>query len=237
MKLKIKHGGHTIPFTVQFRKRQTVEIQVIPPGVVNVLAPYGLGEKTLSRLVQKKGDWILNKLAAIQELESRKIVHHFVTGEPFLLLGQRYLLQVIHSPDLKKSIVSLEDKRLILTAPVQEKEALRQALENWYRQKGLEVITERIQFYSRYFDVQPTSIKVKEQKKRWGTCTSERRLLFNWRLVMAPLEVVDYVVVHEMCHMVHMNHSKAFWNLVATILPDYRQRKQWLKENGALLDF
>jgi hypothetical protein len=236
MKLSVRYGTEMIPFTVQFRKRKTLEIQVKPPGHVHVVAPVGTREETIRQVVEKKGAWIVRKLAGVRERESKKMVHHFVAGELFLFLGRHYMLQLVEAPLLKKPTVTLAKDQLIIQTPLSEASILRQALEKWYRQKGQEIITERVQAYSHYFDVRPASIKVKEQKKRWGSCTSRGDLLFNWRIVMAPLSVIDYVVVHEMCHMVHMNHSPQFWDLVAAVLPDYKQRKAWLKTNGVLLD-
>ncbi|MDF2503610.1 SprT family zinc-dependent metalloprotease [Clostridium sp.] len=106
----------------------------------------------------------------------------------------------------------------------------------WYREMAKEEINKRVSFYQKYFNMKPSEIKVKEQKRRWGSCTYKDSLLFNWRCVMAKESVLDYIVVHEMCHMVHKNHSKEYWKAVASILPDYKQREQWLKYNGAKMD-
>lgn len=108
--------------------------------------------------------------------------------------------------------------------------------ENWYRDKAKEKINERIRYYQTQFDVKPKKIVIKDQEKCWGSCTKDNQLLFNWKCIMAPSPVLDYIVVHEMCHMVHMNHSKEFWHLLRMVLPDYEQRKSWLRDNGVKYD-
>nr|WP_207789036.1 M48 family metallopeptidase [Neobacillus terrae] len=97
-------------------------------------------------------------------------------------------------------------------------------------------VTERINYYQHYFKKKPSSIKVKEQQKRWASCTSKDELLFNWRCVMAPSPVLDYIVVHEMCHMLFKNHSQNFWDLLASVLCDYERRKEWLRNFGVRMD-
>jgi predicted metal-dependent hydrolase len=105
-------------------------------------------------------------------------------------------------------------------------------MENWYRDKTAQAIADRVNFYLPTVGESPTRITIKEQRKRWGSCSSLGRLNFNWRIIMLPQSVLDYIVVHELCHLVHHNHSRDFWNLVGSILSDYQECKQWLKLNG-----
>ncbi|MCR4588314.1 MAG: M48 family metallopeptidase [Lachnospiraceae bacterium] len=109
------------------------------------------------------------------------------------------------------------------------------ALEKYYRKMAREVITKRVEYYSRYISRPYTSISIRDQKTRWGSCSSKGGLNFSWRLVLAPPQVLDYVVVHELCHLLHMNHSSAFWAEVGRIYPDYKACRKWLRENGASL--
>jgi len=102
---------------------------------------------------------------------------------------------------------------------------------------GLLEINEKIYaYYEGYFKDEVKDVKVKEQKKRWASCTVNNELLFNWRCVMPPSHVLDYIVVHEMCHMEYKNHSKDFWHRVCSVIPDYDARKQWLRNNGIRMD-
>nr|MBP8743465.1 M48 family metallopeptidase [Acidaminococcaceae bacterium] len=115
-------------------------------------------------------------------------------------------------------------------------ERIEKALNKWYRERAQELITQRVLYYGRFFDGKPSAVQIKEQKKRWGSCTYNNKLLFNWRCIMARREALDYVVVHEMSHMVQKNHSPAFWQIVETIMPEYKLEKKWLKENVINMD-
>lgn len=236
MTFSVKYGTRTIEFTVIYRKRKTLEIRVEAPGIVSVIAPVGTNEKMIKQVVKKKGKWIVQKLFLMQNVEHQKIKREFVSGEAFLYLGRNYTLQLFYDEQLKTPQVKLFRGKFYVTAPTKEEAVIKQAMEQWYRQKTYEKVKERITYYQHHFTAKPTGIKVKEQKRRWASCTANRELLFNWRCVMAPSPVLDYIVVHEMCHMVHMNHSKAFWDLVASIMPDYQERKEWLKKHGVRMD-
>lgn len=107
-----------------------------------------------------------------------------------------------------------------------------QVLEKRYRNSARKVFTKRVEFYHKVTGGTYTSITIRDQKSRWGSCSSRGTLSFNYRLVFAPPAVLDYVVVHELCHLTHMNHSKDFWNMVASVMPDYKTYKNWLKEHG-----
>ena len=126
--------------------------------------------------------------------------------------------------------------KFVVNTYTKDEDLIKKAMENWYREKTLAKVKERVSYYSSYFNNEVTTVKVKEQKKRWASCTSKNELLFNWRCVMAPVFVLDYIVVHEMCHMEYKNHSKDFWNRVYAVMPDYEVRKSWLKNNGIKMD-
>lgn len=105
-------------------------------------------------------------------------------------------------------------------------------LEKRYRNAARKQIENRVAFYHKYTGGSYTSITIRDQKTRWGSCSSTGTLSFNYRLIFAPPKVLDYVVVHELCHLTHMNHAPAFWNMVGSVMPDYKKQKQWLKEHG-----
>ncbi len=105
-------------------------------------------------------------------------------------------------------------------------------LEKFYKEKAVKVLKERTDYYSNILKVAPKNIVIKNQKTLWGSCSSKGNINYNYKIVMAPLKILDYIVVHELCHLVHMNHSKDFWQLVESIIPDFKERRNWLKENG-----
>jgi predicted metal-dependent hydrolase len=112
------------------------------------------------------------------------------------------------------------------------RENIRQAFISWYREHADKKVKERVEKYKNMIGVNPNRVRVKKQKKRWGSCSSRGNLNFNWKLIMAPMEIIDYLVVHEMAHLIYPNHSRDYWELVETIIPDYKERQEWLRING-----
>lgn len=118
----------------------------------------------------------------------------------------------------------------ILLTPVERKRL--EILEKRYRKAARDTFEKRVAYFHEITGGNYTSVTIRDQKSRWGSCSSRGTLSFNYRLIFAPPRVLDYVVVHELCHLTHMNHSKDFWNMVATVMPDYKIYKNWLKEHG-----
>ncbi|WP_341876960.1 SprT family zinc-dependent metalloprotease [Defluviitalea saccharophila] len=232
MKLELKYGTRSIPFEVVRAKRKTVKIVVTPPDQVVVTVPMKMNKDQILDIVQVKGKWIVQKIDYFKEFDYLPVKREYVNGELFMCLGNHYPLYIEYDSDIKKPEVMLSKDQFIIKTNMQSKEVIRKAMEQWYRDTAKNVIEERVKYYQKYFYIEPKDIKVKEQRKRWGSCTYDNRLLFNWRCIMATLESLDYVVVHEMSHMVHKNHSKQFWSFVEAILPDYKARKLWLRNNG-----
>ncbi len=236
MDLFIDVDNKKIDFNVQYRNRKTMSIQIEPTGKVLVAAPQGLSEEKIVEVVRGKGRWIVRKLEELKEIDYKSIEKTFVDGEGFLYLGEEYPLQIEVDKDIKVTSIMILRGNLYIKTPVKDVNMLRQAVEKWYREKCLIKVMERVDYYKEIVGKNPIKVRVKEQKRRWGSCTSRGHILFNWRCIMAPLDVIDYIVVHEMCHLIHMNHSKAFWELVEYILPDHKERRNWLKKYGVLLN-
>lgn len=234
--MKFEYGTQIIEFTVKYSKRKTIGISIKPPDVVTVTAPKGVDEETILKAVKSRGKWIVQKIFELKQMEHLRQEKVYVNGETFMYLGENYALQIVVDNTIKLPETKLYQGKFYVTSPTKEQQQIRSAMEKWYRKQTLEKVTERISYYQRYFKVQPHAIVVKEQKKRWASCSSKRNLNFNWRCVMAPVWVLDYIVVHEMCHLVHMNHSKEFWALVERIMPDYKRHREWLKNNGMKMD-
>ncbi|MCT4621296.1 MAG: M48 family metallopeptidase [Marinisporobacter sp.] len=226
-----------VEFIVEYRNRKTLEIRIEPPHLVTVRAPKGVREEDVLKIVETKKKWIKDKLSFFKEMNYTKTKKEYVNGETFLYLGKAYSLKIIRALDMKEPSVKFENEMFYITTYTEDESILKKAMKEWYRKKTLEEIIKRIGYFQKHFLVKPNAIKIKDQKKRWGSCSSKMNLNFNLRCVMMPESIIDYLVVHEMCHMVHMNHSKAFWQLVRDILPDYKERRMWLKENGIKMHF
>lgn len=234
--MKIQYGSTTIEFEIEYRDRKTFEISIEPPDNIRVRAPKRVAEEEVLKIVKSKGKWITQKLFEFKDIEYRKVNKEYVNGESFMYLGRNYSLELIKNSEVKKPDVKLFQGKFYIETNTSNQDKLKLAMENWYRKKTLEKIIEKVDYYKFYINIEPRSIKVKEQKKRWGSCNSKGDLMFNWRVSMAPSCVLDYIVVHEMCHMVYFNHSKEFWKFVEKIIPDYNDRKEWLKINGIKMD-
>ncbi|MGG7177442.1 M48 family metallopeptidase [Clostridium paraputrificum] len=236
MKLGFQYGTRYIYFNTVFKDRKTMSIEVEPNGEVNVISPLGLSEIEIINKVKSKAKWIVQKQYEVKSINVNKINREAVSGESYLYLGRNYTLLLKEDNESKEISVKLFRGKFIVTTYTKDQEKIKKVLENWYRDKTLSRIKERVNYYKQYFNINPSDVKVKEQKKRWASCTSNNELLFNWRCSMAPANILDYIVVHEMCHMLYKDHSKEFWDKVSSVMPDYEPRKEWLKNNGIKLD-
>ena len=233
MKLKVKYGTKDIEFSIEFRNRKTISLSVEPPNDILVVAPIGTSEEEIKNIVKSRGSWIIQKLFEFRNIEAKKVNREFVNGESFMYLGRNYSLQIHIDKTLQNnSKVKLFRGKFHVYVKEKNDELIKVAMEAWYREKTEEQVKKRIKYYQKFFDKKPSDIKIKEQKKRWASCTSKNELLFNWRCAMAKATALDYIVVHEMCHMYYMNHLQEFWDLVASVMSDYEIRKEWLRDYG-----
>ncbi|MBU5591445.1 M48 family metallopeptidase [Clostridium sp. MSJ-4] len=236
MKDKFIYKNEEIEFEIIYSKRKTLEISIEPPDKIRVRAPNRLPKyKIINRLIEK-GDWILKHLNYFKTIDYKEINKEFIDGESLLYLGKEYTLKIYEENLKKKSEVYIEEDNIVVRIKDKNKDKIKKVLQLWYRQQALSYIIQSAEKYEKIFSKKPKDIVVKEQKRRWGSCTYDNRLLFNWRCIMAEPRAIDYVILHEMCHMVYKDHSKNFWNLVSSIMPDYKEQKQWFKINGHKLE-
>lgn len=236
MELKFDYGSRIITFNLIYRKRKTMSIEVETTGEVTVIAPVGTSSDDVIEKVKSRAGWIVSKQYESKFINDTKIKREAVSGESYMYLGRNYSLDIRVDENIDNISVKLFQGKFVVNTYIKDEDFIKKAMENWYREKTLAKVKERVSYYSSYFNNEVTTVKVKEQKKRWASCTSKNELLFNWRCVMAPVFVLDYIVVHEMCHMEYKNHSKDFWNRVYAVMPDYEVRKSWLKNNGIKMD-
>ncbi len=210
-------------------KRRSISIQVRADGKVIVRAPLRVAEKTVRAFVESKADWIERKKA---EVAQRPPIteHSFRDGDVFLLLGREIPLSLVPT---QRAALTLTDAAFLLSAKAQPNAA--DVFEKWYKAYALQVLSERVQLYATQHGFKPARIRITSARTRWGSCSTNGTLSFTWRLVMAPLDVVDYVVIHELVHLRVHNHSKTFWDGVAALMPDYKRCMAWLKSNSRLM--
>ncbi|HIF9273382.1 TPA: M48 family metallopeptidase [Photobacterium damselae] len=211
------------------KRTKTATINVVE-GEVSITVPKALDMSRIVQIVESKHTWIIEKLA-IHEQATPKREKAFVSGEGFSYLGRNYRLK-INTGDYQS--VRLIQGRLAITLPDDIDHGIyaRKGLITWYKRQAEKKIREKVERYAHIVGVETGVIRIKSFKSRWGSCTPYGDLEFNWVIMMAPNRVVDYVVIHELCHLIQMDHSPQFWREVERVMPDYFEHKEWLKDNG-----
>ena len=203
-------------------KRRTIALIVERDGSLTPVAE-------IDSFIQEKSNWIIRtreKVKAIAEIPERK----YEDGEKFLFLGNEYELKLV-----KPQRPALKFNNGFSLGSTSQKRA-EQVFIRWYKAQACAVISERTKILSEQYGFKPKQVKISSARTRWGSCSPDGTLNFTWRLVMAPLDVIDYVVIHELVHLRVKNHSGKFWMSVETIYPDYKNQRKWLRENGAKLN-
>ena len=229
----VRFGDAVIRYRVvrSARRKKTVTITLDRDRSVVVAAPLKTRNSDIEAIVRKRAGWILRKL---REEDPRPQPRQLVSGESLYYLGRAVPIHVQTSAGLTPS-VSLEDWTFRIECPEylegeERRTALREALMSWYWGRADETIRENVERWQSRVGRKPARISLGDQKSLWGSCSSKGSLRFNWRIVMAPPPLIDYVVVHELCHLVVANHSDRFWEQVARIIPDYSQRRLKLRK-------
>lgn len=216
--------------------RKTTDIVIERNGDVVVRPPKGIAPEAVDALVDSKRIWIYRNLAEWRDLNATAVVREWVNGESFLYLGRAYRLSLVNDPTAPLRL--LEGRFCLDRTLIEEGGAVaaEKAFEDYYTEKATKRFRERIGYYSPKVGREPTALSIGDLGYRWATCSPSGKLAFHWKCMMAPPKVIDYLVAHELCHLRHRNHSDAFWNEVDKVLPDYKERKSWLRKHGAALD-
>lgn len=217
-------------------QRKTTDIVIERNGQVVVRPPKGLTPEQVDALVDSRRMWIYRNLAEWKDLNATAVAREWVSGETFLYLGKAYRLSLVSGQD---GGLKLKDGRFCLSRELIERgstQAARETFESFYTDKGQQRFANRVAHYAPKVGVKVSQVRVKDMGYRWASCGSTGILNFHWKCMMAPPGIIDYIAVHELCHFHHRNHSDAFWNEVDKILPDWRERKEWLRARGASLE-
>ena len=216
--------------------RKTTDIVIERNGIVTVHPPKGFTPEQVDAVVESKRMWIYRNLAQWRDLNATAVVREWVNGETFFYLGRSYRLALVTG---QEDDLQLKEGRFCLKRSLIEQggeSAAKQAFESFYSAKGEMRLSQRVAYFAPKVGVSPSGTAVKALGYRWASCTKGNLLAFHWKCMMAPPKIIDYMVVHELCHLRLRNHSDAFWNEVDKVMPDYGERKMWLKKHGAGLD-
>jgi predicted metal-dependent hydrolase len=208
--------------------RRTIALVITPDARLIVRAPLRASSAMIDELIHEKQGWVLKTLARMKQ-RPQAIVYTYNEGEVFWFLGRSYPLHLVDDPG---ATIDRTDR---LCVPRTLKPDLRNGLKRWYMEEAHKEIHARCMWFSMMTGYTPTSVRITDARQRWGSCTHRGGLNFSWRLIQAPLEIVDYVIVHELVHLKQPDHSKKFWTMVKEVVPDYERRRNWLRENERLL--
>ena len=212
--MKVEFENKVIEFNVQYGRGKKLSIHIDSFGFITLKVPKDTSKEMIVSTIESKGKWILEKIHEIGKARETPKAREYQAEGKFLYLGKEYFLY-----------------ELIDCSEVNE-EALERNLKKFYIASCRTIVEERIKIYQKQLKVKPKTIEIVESRVKWGSCSSDRNLTFNYRLAMAPIEVIDYVVIHELCHLLHMNHDRSFWRRVGSIMPDYKEKEEYLKRYG-----
>jgi hypothetical protein len=218
-----------LTFSVRWsRRRRTIGISVGPAGELRVAAPVGCSRRALEAAVRQRLDWVRKKVAE-QRARTAAQTRSYVDGELFPYLGGRYPLTLV---DGAAVALELRDGRFVLDRALAPEAAAR--LAGWYAARARTWIPARLDRLVEPGGPAPSAVQVRAMGRRWGSCTASGKISLHWQAILLPPAIIDYILVHELMHLRQLNHSKAFWDCVEKAMPDYAERRTWLRVNGHL---
>ena len=208
-------------------RRKTIALEINADGELIVRAPFYASEIQIMDFVRRKQDWIRDKTKQMHQRKENQPRLGIREGDTLYYLGQTY-------PVVKSESTSGSFDGKVFSLP--QGKTTGEMLTAWYHKQAVKIIKPRVEVYECKMHVKPAGIRITSARTRWGSCSYVNHINFSWHLVMCPLDVIDYVVVHELCHIWHKDHSKLFWASVAEYDPDYKEHRRWLREHGALME-
>lgn len=207
--------------------RKTISIEVTPKNKVVVKVSKSYPDKLINQFIIRKSRWIKKQLDFNKNIRKPPLMRKYISGEKYLYLGNYYQLFLIEG----ESNIRLDDKYLKFSGSkkyLARKKYIQNKLKVWYKEQAYKNILERVAFYEKVLGVSISDLRIKSFNRSWGNCSSKKKVSFSPYLIMAPITVIDYVVAHELAHIIIPNHSAKFWKFLEKIIPDYKQRKKWL---------
>lgn len=231
-------GGQRVPYLLKVSARaRRVRLVVRPETGLEVVVPHGMPASAHEPVLHEKGRWILTTLERVAREVAAATPPPLVSGRRLPFGGREIALEIRTGAPQGRYRATLSGGTLTLTLPGDQPEVARVALERWYRRQAPTIFTERLRICNQHYGFTYGRVSIKGQKSRWGSCSKLGNLNFNWRLLLAPMAVLDYVMMHELCHLKELNHGPRFWKLVARGCPEYAAHRRWLRQHGRELVF
>lgn len=232
-KIILNINNHLSEIEIKYSKRKSVGIKITPEGQVVVHAPFRADIKTLEKIVASKASWIEKALKNLEELEVLSVKRIVEKNDFIPIMGIYYPFEVQIG---NRNTCTFENDTFQITTDNKETDTMVLSIESYLKDFAEQVMREMVVKHAELINVTPHKLIVKTQKKRWGTCSSKGEIRLNWKCIMLPKDLIEYIVIHELCHLNQMNHSSRFWSEVEKILPDYKVRRAHLKRYIISLD-
>lgn len=211
-----------INYSVIYKNKKNISVKINGNKEICVYAPIGISYDYIEELLKSKENWIIKNIKKVD-------INNLNDGTYIIYRGRKFLKIVEES--IIEEIVKKDDL-IIIRSRSTDILYVNDLISRWYLENANNVILNRVNTLSSKYNMLPSKVLIRNQKSRWGSCNSRREIRLNWRLVLMPDDVMDYIIIHELCHLKHMNHSNSFWSLVHKLDPDFQVSKEWLKENG-----
>ncbi len=209
------------------KRRKTLALHIKEDGRILVYVPYRTPKSEIERFVEQRQAWILKRLLETEE-SAGPAEKGFQAGEKILYLGEYYPLDIADSPP-QESPLKLSFGKFVLSE--NHVDQAKELFIRWYKKEAEVKLPERVDYYSKRLFLYPKDVRITSARSRWGSCSPDNRLCFSWRIMMVPLNVVDYVLLHELAHIKEKNHSKRFWDYLESVMPECRRHRSWLREH------
>lgn len=227
----LEYGHTTLEYQLTYTERETLAIHIHPDTKVTVEAPVGSDLIEIEKRLRKRTAWILRKQRDFRRYSFNIPLRQYVSGESHRFLGRQYQLKVIQSADRKESVSFDREHILVSVYDKSNRTRIKKLLNWWFRLQGHRVFTERVDaWYPRFerYSIRHPQITIRQMRSRWGSCTESGKMTLNIKLIQVPRQFIDYVIVHELCHLIEHNHSAEFYTLMTRILPDWEDRREKL---------
>lgn len=222
---------HEYKLIIEKTNRKTISIQVSALYTLKIKLPLQIADNEMKTILFKKSMWIEEKNQAILKSEAIQINQKAKFNSLILFKGE--LIKISFHYDNTKPTIFLEQNNLYVN--IKNEQEIASEIKAWYIKEALSYLSNRSISWCKKMNLRINRLTIKEQKTRWGSCSSKKNINYNWRIIMAPLSVIDYLIIHELSHLVHLNHSTDFWNHVASYCPNYKEERNWLKINSYIL--
>jgi predicted metal-dependent hydrolase len=224
----LKYGTTTIAYTLTYAERETLAIHVHPDNQVTVDAPLDSELADVEKRVRKRAAWIIKQQRNFRRYSVEFPPRQYVSGETHRYLGRQYQLKVIQEKNGLEKVKMDRGRIHVFTRDKSDQQRVKKLLDKWYRTHARRVFTERVEeWYPRFkrFEIEQPLVVLRQMKSRWGSCTEAGKITLNVKLIQVPKQFIDYVIVHELCHLVQHNHSSGFYSLMSRIMPDWEERR------------